>query len=160
MYYILYNICYILYTKSSFLMAQGLVHASNMQNIPEEVQHVCNGNCFSSIQNDPGNHHQVDILISMRIFKNVLRWKEFCRDQKQESETKLNEMNEEEESRSMATGLNINLKPTFGIKNVKHVATNLEGFLKVVGKILLKEAFKRRCFKRSNKKTREIYRVI
>ena len=79
---------------------------------------------------------------------------------KKSTETKLNDLNEEEESRYMATGLNTGLKPKFGIKTAKHVLDNLEGFLTVVGKNLLKEAFKHRRFKLPSKKTREIYEVL
>ena len=96
----------------------------------------------------------------MRRFNNVVRWKEFWRDQEQSTETELNELNKEEESRFMATGLNTGLKPIFEINTVKHGSENLEGFLTAVGKTLLKEAFKRRRFKRPNKKTRKIYEVL
>ena len=71
----------------------------------------------------------------MRIFKNVVRWNEFWRDQKQSTKTELNEIIEEENSRFMDTGLNTGLKPTFGIKTAKHGSDNLEGFLTAVGKI-------------------------
>ena len=33
----------------------------------------------------------------------------------------------------MDTGINTGLKPTFGIKTVKHGSDNLEGFLTVLG---------------------------
>ena len=60
----------------------------------------------------------------------------------------------------MATGLNTGLKPTFGIKTVKHESDNLEGFLTAVGKTLLEEAFKFRRFEHLNRKTSEIYDVL
>ena len=53
-----------------------------------------------------------DILIAIRIFKNVVRWEEFWRDQKQSTEPEANE-EIEEESRFMATSLNTDLKPSF-----------------------------------------------
>ena len=91
----------------------------------------------------------------------MVRWKEFCSDQKQSAKTELNELNKEiEESRFMATGLNTGLKPTLGLKTTKHGSNNLEGFLTAVGKTLLKEAFQRRRFERPDKKTREIYQVL
>ena len=53
----------------------------------------------------------------MRRLENVVRWKEFWRDQKQATEMKLQEVNEEEEdSIFKATGLNTGLNPTFGFK--------------------------------------------
>ena len=64
----------------------------------------------------------------------MVRWKEFWRGQKQSTETELNELNEEENSIFMATGLNTCLNPTFGIKAVKHGSDNLEGFLTAVEK--------------------------
>ena len=63
---------------------------------------------------------QADILIAMIRLKIVVRWKEFWRDQKQSTKNKLNALNEEKESRFMATGLNTSLKPTFGINTAKH----------------------------------------
>ena len=60
----------------------------------------------------------------------------------------------------MATGLNTGLNPTFGIKKAKHGSDNLEGFLTALGKILLKEAFKRRRFQRPNRKKSKIYDVL
>ena len=81
-------------------------------------------------------------------------------DKKQSTETKLNELNEEEESTFMATGLNTGLKPIFEINTVKYGSENLEGFLTAVGKTLLKEAFKRRRLELPYKKTREIYKVL
>ena len=95
-------------------------------------------------------------MIVIRRFKNVVRWKEFWRDQKQSTEHEVNEAIEEE-SRFMATGLNTGLKPTFGVKTAKHGSDKLEGFLTAVGKTLLEESFKLRRFKRPNRKTGEIY---
>ena len=71
----------------------------------------------------------------------MVRWKEFWRDQKKSTKNKLNELNEEENSRFMATGLNTGLKPKFGIKTEKHGSDNLKGFLTLVGKTLPTEAF-------------------
>ena len=91
----------------------------------------------------------------------MVRWKEFWRNQEQLTETKLQNVNEEEDDfRFKATDLDTGLKPTFGIKNVKHGSDNLEGFLTVVEKTLLKEAFKRRRFERKNTKTKEIYDIL
>ena len=53
----------------------------------------------------------------------------------------------------MDTGINTGLKPTLGIKTAKHGSDNLEGFVTAVGKNLLKEAFKRRHFEKTNRKT-------
>ena len=60
----------------------------------------------------------------------------------------------------MTTGINTSLKPTFGINTEKYGSDNLEGFLTAVVKTLLKEAFKRRRFTHSNRKTSEIYDVL
>ena len=90
----------------------------------------------------------------------MVRWKEFWRDQKQSTETELNVVIEEENSRFVATGLNTSLNPTFGIETSKNGSDNLEGFLTVVKKTLLKKAFKHRRFERPNKKTSEIYDVL
>ena len=78
------------------------------------------------------------------------------RDKTKSTKTELNE-EIEENSRFMDTGINTGLKSTLGIKTAKHGSDNLEGFLTVVGKPLLKEAFKRRNFEKTNKKTSEIY---
>ena len=140
-------------------MAQGLAHASNMENLRQEVQRVCSGTLDRFVPEPSRKAVQADILIAIRSFKNVVRWKEFWRDQKQSTEPEANEKIEEE-SRFMATGLNTGLNPTFGVKTVKHVSDNLEGFLTAVGKTLLKKAFKRRRFERQNRKTVEIYDVL
>ena len=63
-------------------------------------------------------------MIAMRLLKNVVRWKEFCSDQKQSNKTELNEENGE--SRFMDTGLSTGLKPTFGLNNAKDGSDNLE----------------------------------
>ena len=81
------------------------------------------------------------------------------RDQKQSTETEVNEVIEEN-SRFITTVLNTGLKPTFGIKTVKHGSDNLEGFLTALVKTLLKESLKRRRFERPNRKTSEIYDVL
>ena len=98
-------------------------------------------------------------MIVIRRFKNVVRWKEFWRDQKKSTEPKVNEVIEEE-SRFVATGLNTGLKPTFWLKTAKNVSDKPKGFLTAVGKTLLEEAFKRRRFERQNRKTVEIYDVL
>ena len=46
------------------------------------------------------------------------------------------------------------------LKTVNHDYFSLEGFLPAIGKTLIKEVFRRRCFERLNKKTREIYEVL
>ena len=55
------------------------------------------------------------------------------RDQKQSTETEVNEVIEEN-SRFITTGLNTGLKPKFGIKTAKHGSDNLEDFLTAVKK--------------------------
>ena len=55
------------------------------------------------------------------------------------NQTELNE--EDEYSRFMATSLSTGLNPISVLKTVKHGSKNLKGFLKAVGKTLLKEAF-------------------
>ena len=139
-------------------MAQGLAHASNMEKLRQEVQRVCSGTSDRFVPEPSRKAVQADILIVIRRFKNVVRWKEFWRDQKQSTEPE--EKKTEEESRFMATSLNTGLKPTFGVKTAKHGSDNLEGFLTAVGKTLLKEALKRRRFDRQNRKTVGIYDVL
>ena len=140
-------------------MAQGLAHASNKENLLQEVQRVCSGTLDRFIPEPPQKAVQDDILMAIRRFKNVVRWKEFWRDQKQSTKPKANE-EIEEESRCMATGLNTGLKTTFGVKIEKHGSDNLKDFLTAVGKTFLKEALKRRRFERQNRKTVEIYDVL
>ena len=113
-------------------MAQGLAHASNMENIRKEVQHVFSGISDRFVSEPSQKSVQSNILIAIRRFKNVVRWKEFWRDQKQSTETELNEENEG--SRFMATGLNTGLKPTFGLNTAKHGSKNIEGFLTAVSR--------------------------
>ena len=99
-------------------MAQGLAHASNMENISKAIQHVFSENLDRFVPEPSQKYFQAKIIIAIRRFKNVVRWKEFWRDQKQSTKTELNELNEEtEEYGFMATGLNNGLKPSFGIKN-------------------------------------------
>ena len=105
-------------------MAQGLAHASNMENLCQEVQRFCSGTLYRFVSEPSWKAVQSDILIVIRRFNNVVRWKEFWRDQKQSTEPEGNEI-EEEKSIFMATGL----KPTFGVKTAKHESDNLEGFL-------------------------------
>ena len=76
-------------------MAQGLAHASNMENLGKEVQCVCSGTSDWFIPEPPQKYVQAYILIAMRIFKNVVEWKEFWCDQKQSTATRINELNEE-----------------------------------------------------------------
>ena len=126
-------------------MAQGPARASNMENLRKEVQRICSGTSDWFVPEPSQKSVQADILIAMRRFKNLVRWKESWRDQKQSTKTELQDVNEEEEDlRFKATGLDTGLKPTFRIKTVKHGLDNLEGFLTAVEKTLLKEAFKRR----------------
>ena len=113
-------------------MAQGLAHASNMENIRKEVQHVFSGISDRFVSEPYQKSVQSNILIAIRRFKNVVRWKEFWRDQKQSTKTELNEENEG--SRFMATGLNTGLKPTFGLNTAKHGSKNIEGFLTAVSR--------------------------
>ena len=143
------------YYKSSFKMYQGLAHASNMENLREEVRNVCNGTSDRLAPEPSRKAVQADIPIAIRRSKNVVRWKEFWRNQKQSTEPEVNEAIEEN-SRFMTTGLKTGLKPTFGVKTEKHGSDKLEGFLTAVGKTLLKEAFKRRFFEGPDRKTSEI----
>ena len=140
-------------------MSQGLDHTSNIENLRQEVQHIFSGTSDRFVPEPSRKAVQADILIAIRRFKNVVRWKEFWRNQKQSTEPEANE-EIEEEYRFMATGLNTVLKTTFGLKTAKNGSDNLEGFLTAVGKTLLKEAFKRRRFDRHNRKTVEIYNVL
>ena len=73
-------------------MAQGLAHASNMENLREEIQRVCSGTSYRFIPEPSRKAVQADILIAIRIFKNVVKWKEFRRDQKQSTEPEVNEV--------------------------------------------------------------------
>ena len=114
-------------------MAQGLARSSNMENIREEVQHVCIETSDRLNPETSRKSVQANILLSMIRFNNVVRWKEFWRDQKQSTKTELNGLNEEaEESRFMAAGLNTGLNPTFHLNIENHGSENLEGFLTVV----------------------------
>ena len=60
----------------------------------------------------------------------------------------------------MAPCLSTGLNPTCVLNKAKHGYYNIEGFLTTVGKISLKEDFRRRQFERPKNKTREIYEVI
>ena len=60
---------------SPFLMAQGPAHASNMENLRNEVQRVCSGTSDRFVPETSRKSVQADILIAMRRFKNVVRWK-------------------------------------------------------------------------------------
>ena len=79
----------------------------------------------------------------------MVTWKKYWREEKKSTKTEVNEVIEKN-SRFLTTGLNTGLKPTFGIKGVKHGSDHLNFFLTAAGKTLLKEAFKRRCFERLN----------
>ena len=140
-------------------MAWGLANASNMKNLRKEVQRVFSVTSDRCVPEPYQKAVQADIWIAIRRFKNVVRWKEFWRDQKQSTETEVNEVIEEN-SRFMTTGLNTGLKPTFGINTEKYGSDNLEGFLTAVEKPLLKEDFKRGRFERPNRKTSETYDVL
>ena len=107
-------------------MAQVLAHDSNMENLREEVQRIYSGTSDQFVPKPSRKSVQADILIAIRRFKTMVRWKEFWRDQKQSTRTELNELNKEtEESRFMATCLNTGLKTTFGIKTVMHGSENI-----------------------------------
>ena len=56
-------------------MAQGLVNVSNMENIHEEVQHVCIGTLDRFVPEPPQKYIQAGLIIATRRFKNVVRWK-------------------------------------------------------------------------------------
>ena len=114
-------------------MAQGLAHASNKENLRQEVERVCSGTSDHFVPETSRKAVQDNILIAIRRFKNVVRWKGFWRDQKQSIGPEANE-EIEEEYRFMATGLNTGLKPTFGVKTEKHGSDNLKCFLTAVGK--------------------------
>ena len=114
-----------------FKMAQGIAHASNMENLCQEVQRLCSGTSDRFVPEPSQKAVQADILNAIRRFKNVVRWKEFWCDQKQSSKPEENEI-EEEKSIFVATGLNTGLKPTFVVKTAKHGSDNLEGFLTAV----------------------------
>ena len=76
-------------------MAQGLAHVSNMENLPQEVQRVCSGTSDRFVPEPSRKAVQADILIAIRRLKNVVRWKEFWRDQKQSTKPEANEEIEE-----------------------------------------------------------------
>ena len=71
-------------------MAQGLAHPSNMENLCEEVQRLYSGTSDRFVPETSPKSVQADILIAIRRFRNVVRWKEFWRDQKQSTKTDLN----------------------------------------------------------------------
>ena len=88
-----------------------------MENLGKEFQRVCSGTSDQFVPEPSQKSVQADILIAMRRFKNVVSCKEFWRDQKQSTETELQDVNEEEEDfRFKDTELDTGLKPTFGIK--------------------------------------------
>ena len=80
-------------------MDQGLAHASNMEYIHKEIQRVCSETSDRFVPEISRKSVQADILIIMRRFKNVVKWKEFWRNQNKSTKTRLNELNEKEESR-------------------------------------------------------------
>ena len=88
-----------------------------MENICEEVQRVCSGTSDRFVPEPSQKYVQYDLLIAIRIFKNVFWWKEFWRDQKQSIE---NYFFEGYETRFRGDGLNNGLNPTFG----RHVPQN------------------------------------
>ena len=75
-------------------MAQGISHASNMENLRQEVQRVCSGTSDQFVPETSRKAVQADILIAIRRFKNVVRWKEFWCDQKKLTDHKENEIEE------------------------------------------------------------------
>ena len=104
-----------------------------MENIRKEVQRVCSGTSDQFVPEPSQKSVQADILIAIIRFKNVMRWKEFWRDQKQSTKPEVNKVIKEE-YRFMANGLNASLKPTFVLKTAKHGSDNLKGFLTAVEK--------------------------
>ena len=72
-------------------MAHGLAHASNMENLRKEVYRVLIVTLYWFVLEPSQKAVQSDILIAIRRFKNVARWKEFWRDQRQSTEPELNE---------------------------------------------------------------------
>ena len=80
-------------------MSQGLAQASNIENLRERVQRVCSGTSDRFVLEPSQKAVQADMIIATRRLKNVARWKEFWRDQKLPTETELNELIEEENSR-------------------------------------------------------------
>ena len=54
-------------------MAQGLAHASNMENLCKEVQRVCSGTSNWFVPEPSQKSAQSYILIAMRRFKNLIR---------------------------------------------------------------------------------------
>ena len=69
---------------------------------------------------------------------NVFRWKEFWCNQKL---VKNNKIPKEDETRLKSTGLNNDLKPTFGLKTENHGSEKLERLLTAVEGTPLKEDF-------------------
>ena len=72
-------------------MAQGISHASNMENIHKEVQRVCSGTSDNFVLEPSQKSVQADLLIAIRRFKNVVWWKELWWDQKQSNQNELSE---------------------------------------------------------------------
>ena len=140
-------------------MAQGLAHASNIENLREEVQHVCSGTSDRFVPEPSQKAVQADILNAIRRFKNVVRWKEFWRDQKKSTETELYVVIEEN-SRFMTTGLNTVLKPTFGVKTSKHGYDNLKGFLTAAEKPSPRRLLNANVLSARTDKNSEIYNVL
>ena len=141
-------------------MAQGPAHASNMENLREEVQRVCSGTSDRFVPEPSRSLFKGTYSLQWEGLKIWLGGKNF-------GATKTINRNgttrckwRRRNSRFKATGLNTGLKPTFGIKNAKHGSDNLEGFLTAAEKTLPKEAFKRWRFERQNTKTKEIYVIL
>ena len=112
-------------------MAQGLAHASKMIFICKEFQRVCCGTSDWFVPEPSQKSVQADIPVVMRRFKNLVKWKKFWRDQKQSTKNEL--LEEEEDTLFNADSLSTCLKPTFGLKTVKHGSDSLEVFLTAVG---------------------------
>ena len=58
-----------------FLMAHGLAHVSNMENIYDEVQRVCSGTSYRFVLEPSQKYVQAKLLISIIRFKNLVQWK-------------------------------------------------------------------------------------
>ena len=62
-----------------------------MENLCQDVQRVCSGTSDRFVPEPSRKAVQADILMAIMRFKNVVRWMEFWRDQKQSTEPEANE---------------------------------------------------------------------
>ena len=123
--------------RSLILMSQGIFYTSNTENIGNRVQRICSGNSVWFVPEPSPKPVHFDLLIALRIFNNVFRWKDFWLHQKQQTEL---ELPENYESRFKLSSLNTRLKPKFGLNIAKHRSKTLKSFLSAVEIIFLKEA--------------------